>query len=91
MKRYEVVKDLQGSGIEGQYTAEGWLECMVGWRDADWSWGEWGDGRDGYKDDRETATKWWRERIKTPEGERGLIDYISEVWGLDIQEVKEKQ
>lgn len=93
MKRYEVVEDLQGGdfGMGRQYTAGEWLGQMVDWRDSDGSWGEWGDGHNGYKDDRKTAIKWWREHIKTPKGEQDLIDYISEMWQINIQEVKENQ
>lgn len=79
MKRYEVVADLRGGefGMDRQYTAEEWLEQACDWLDAD-----------GYDDDREEFRAYWGEKIKAGQ-EQELIDYISEVWFLDIQEVKE--
>lgn len=81
MKRYEVVEDLQGGefGMGRQYTAEEWLEQAIDWLEADDI-----DGRviEDYK-------AHWTEKIKAGR-EQELIEYIAEMWQLDIQEVKKE-
>lgn len=88
MKKYRVVRDLQGGefGMGRDYTAKEWLEQMVEWRDSDNSWGEWGDGED--EDTPESEIKYWTEQIKNGH-EQELINYIAEIWGLEFEEVKE--
>lgn len=79
MKRYEVVKDLQGGafGMGRQYTAPEWLEQVLDWRDAD-GWSE---------DARADAIQYWKQALA--EGrEQELIDYIAEIWELELREVK---
>lgn len=92
MKLYRVIKDRQGGSFAMGYaqSAADWLETMIGWRDSDDSWGDWGNGKGtGYYDDRERAIKWWQNQIKTPEGEQDLINYIDDIWDLDFQTIDE--
>ena len=93
MKRYRVVKDLQGGsfGMDRDYTAEEWLEQAVDWRDSDDSWGDYGEGVDCYGqehlDDRSWFIKFWKQMIKDGK-EQELIDYISEIWQIELAEIK---
>lgn len=93
MKRYEVVEDRQGGefGMGRQYTALEWLEQAVDWRDSDDSWGDYGEGTDCYGtkhlDNRSWFIKFWKKMIKDGR-EQELIDYISDIWDIDIKEVK---
>lgn len=92
MKLYRVIKDRQGGSFAMgcPQTARGWLENMIDWRDSDDSWGDWGNGRDNdYEDEREKAIKWWQNHLKTKTGEKDLIEYISDFWDLDFQEIGE--
>lgn len=90
MRRYVVVEDRQGGGFGmGRcYTAEEWLEQAVEWRDSDDSWGDYGEGVDCYGnkhlDSRSWFIKFWKRVIKDGK-EQELIDYISEIWDIDIQ------
>lgn len=94
MKRYEVVEDYQGGdfGMGRQYTAEEWLNQAVEWRDSDDSWGDWGEGTDCYgtkhHDEREWFIDFWKHMIADGK-EQELIDYIADMWQINIQEVKE--
>lgn len=79
MKRYEVVRDLQGGsfGMDRQFTAKEWLEQAREWCSLD--------------DDTETDNileRWGKELDKGERNEEGVIDYIAEMWQLDIREVK---
>lgn len=93
MKRYRVVRDLQGGafGMGRDYTATEWLEQAVSWRDSDDSWGDWGDGVDCYgnkhKDSRTWFIKFWTRMIKDGK-EQELIDYIADIWDIEFAEVK---
>lgn len=69
-------------------TAEDWLDRMIDWRDSDQSWGDWGDGHNGYADDREGAIRWWQNHIKTPKGEIDLIEYIADMWQIEFEEIR---
>lgn len=90
MQRYAVVEDLQGGGFGmGRcYTAKEWLDQSVEWRDNDDSWGEYGAGVDMYgenhNDDREWYIRFWNKAIADGK-EQELINYISDVWSIDIQ------
>lgn len=90
MKKYRVIKDLQGGefGMGRDYTALEWLEQATEWRDSDDSWGDYGDGKDGYEDTREYFENFWKQVIKDGR-EQELIDYISDIWQLEFEEVKE--
>lgn len=92
--KYRVVRDLQGGdfGMDREYTAYEWLDQSVEWRDADDSWGDWGEGVDCYghahKDSRTWYIKFWKHMIKDGK-EQELIDYIADMWGLEFEKVKE--
>lgn len=92
MKRYRVVRDLQGGefGMGRDYTATEWLEQAVSWRDSDDSWGDWGDGVDCYgnkhKDSRTWFVKFWTRMIKDGK-EQELIDYIADIWQIEFAPV----
>jgi hypothetical protein len=94
MKRYRVVRDLQGGefGMGRDYTANEWLELAVEWRDADDSWGDYGEGvdcdGDKHLDSKTWFIKFWKKIIKDGR-EQELIDYIADIWGLVFEEVKE--
>lgn len=84
-KLYEVVRDLQGGSFAmgDPCTASEWLERMTDWQDADDSWGD-------EEDDREKAIAYWQKAIA--EGrEQELIEYISDVWQIEFQEVDGKK
>lgn len=93
MKRYRVIEDLQGGdfGMDRDYTANEWLEQAVEWRDADDSWGDYGEGVDCYGekhlDSKTWFIKFWKKIIKDGH-EQELIDYIADIWGLVFEEVK---
>ena len=89
MKRYEVVRDLQGGdfGMGRQYTAKEWLDQAVEWRDADDSWNDWGDYGDGKPDTRQVFIDFWTDLINAGK-EQLLIDYISDMWQIEFEEVK---
>lgn len=77
MKRYFVTNDRQGGsfGMNRVLTAYGWLEQAVDWRDSD-----------GWEDeDRKDFIKYYTEAIQNGEEWR-LIEYISDIWELDIEE-----
>lgn len=82
-KYYACVEDRQGGGFGmGRcYTAEEWLEQAYEWRESDDSWGDYeGGGQDtprGFLD-------YWRGVIADGR-EQELIDYISDIWDIDIQ------
>lgn len=61
------------------------------WRDSDDSWGDYGKGVDCYGtkhlDSRSWFIKFWKKMIKDGR-EQELIDYISDIWDIDIKEVK---
>ena len=94
MKKYRVVEDLQGGefGMGRDYTALEWLEQATEWRDSDDSWGDYGEGIDCYDnkhlDSRSWFIKFWK-KIIADNREQELIDYISDIWGLRFEEVKE--
>ena len=95
MKKYRVIKDLQGDGfgMGRDYTAMDWLAQAVEWRDADDSWGDYGEGVDCYghkhKDSRSWFIRFWKQMIWDGK-EQELIDYIADVWGLEFEEIKEE-
>ena len=80
-KKYICVDDLQGGGwcVGCVSTAEGWLERATDWRDSDDSWGDWGE-----PDDRKTWLARWESIIKQGR-EQELINYIAEMWQIDIE------
>lgn len=83
MKRYSVVEDRQGGGFGmGRcYTAEEWLQQAYEWRESDDSWGDYdGEGVDS----PQAFLKYWRGVIADGR-EQELIDYISDIWDIDIQ------
>lgn len=90
-KRYVVVEDRQGGefGMGRCYTAEEWLEQAVDWRDSDDSWGDYGEGTDMYgethHDDRKWFIRFWKKVIADGK-EQELIDYISDIWDIDLRE-----
>jgi hypothetical protein len=94
MKKYRVIEDLQGGDfcMDREYTANEWLEQAVEWRDADDSWGDYGEGVDCYGDKHLDSKTWfikfWKKIIKDGR-EQELIDYIADIWGLVFEEVKE--
>ena len=87
MKKYRVIEDYQGGdfcmGLD--HTAEEWLEQATEWRDSDDSWGDWGDGD---TDTREGWLEFWRKLIADNK-EQELIDYISDIWQIKFEEIKE--
>lgn len=87
MKKYRVIKDLQGGefGMGRDYTALEWLEQASEWRDSD---GSWGDYESDGEDTREYFESFWKQVIKDGK-EQELIDYISDIWQLEFEEVKE--
>lgn len=87
MKKYRVIEDYQGGdfGMGRDYTAEEWLEQATEWRDSDDSWGDWGDGD---IDTREGWLELWRKLIEDNK-EQELIDYISDMWQIRFEEIKE--
>lgn len=87
MKKYRVIEDYQGGdfGMGRDYTAEEWLEQATEWRDSDDSWGDWGDGD---TDTREGWLELWRKLIEDNK-EQELIDYISDMWQIRFEEIKE--
>ena len=89
MKKYEVIRDYQGGdfGMGRQYTALEWLEQATEWRDADDSFGDWGDYQDGDADTKEKFVSFWTDIIKQGR-EKELIDYIAEMWQLEFKEVE---
>ena len=93
MKKYRVIEDLQGGdfGMDRDYTAKEWLDQAVEWRDADDSWGDYGEGVDCYGDKHLDSKTWfikfWKKIIKDGR-EQELIDYIADIWGLVFEEVK---
>lgn len=91
MKLYRVIKDRQGGAFAMGYaqSAKDWLETMIGWRDSDDSWGDWGNGHKGYEDERDKAIKWWQVQIAAG-NEQNLIDYIADIWDLDFQIIDEE-
>ena len=79
MKKYLVVEDRQGGefGMGRHYTAAEWLQQAVEWR-----------GTDGWEDeDRTEFIKYWSKIINDGK-EQELIDYIADVWDLEMEEVK---
>ena len=94
MKKYQVIRDLQGGGfgMGRVMTATEWLDQAVEWRDSDDSWGDYGDGVDkhGHRhlDSRSWFIKFWKKIIK--EGnEQELIDYIADIWQLEFETIGE--
>lgn len=87
MKKYRVIEDYQGGdfGMGRDCTAEEWLEQATEWRDSDDSWGDWGDGD---IDTREGWLEFWHELIANNK-EQELIDYISDMWQIRFEEIKE--
>lgn len=87
MKKYRVIEDYQGGdfGMGRDYTAEEWLEQATEWRDSDDSWGDWSDGD---IDTREGWLEFWRKLIADNK-EQELIDYISDMWQIKFEEIKE--
>lgn len=86
MKKYRVIKDLQGGefGMGRDYTAEEWLEQAYEWRESDDSWG---DCEGGGLDTPQGFLGYWRDVIKDGR-EQELIDYIADIWSLEFKEIK---
>lgn len=78
-KFYEVKRDYQGGtfGMDRVQTAEEWLEDMLYWQEV--------DGTE--PSDLEAQRKRWEADLAKG-NEQDLIDYIAEVWCLDLVEVE---
>ena len=95
-KKYRVVLDQQGGefGMGRDFTALEWLEQAVEWRDADDSWGDYGEGVDCYGnkhlDSRSWFIKFWKRMIRQGK-EADLINYIAGVWSLVFEEISDDE
>lgn len=87
-KKYRVVLDQQGGefGMGRDFTALEWLEQAVEWRDADDSWGDYGNEKQ--LDHRAWFIRYWKRMIRQGK-EADLINYIADIWSLVFEEISD--
>lgn len=78
---------------ETEHVGDGVIEDRFVWGvDSDDSWGDYGDGTDMYDethhDDRKWFIRFWKKVIADGK-EQELIDYISDIWDIDLREGRE--
>ena len=77
MKKYRVVRDLQGGefGMGRDYTATEWLEQA-----REWCWA----------DDNDELDNVLERMDKEGENDNNILDLISDIWQIEFEEVKEQ-
>lgn len=83
MKKYRVIRDLQGGGfgMGRDYTVEEWIEQAIDWHDSD----------EYFEDDK--AVERFREELLKGAKERGdwyVLGYIADHWQLEFEEVPQE-
>ena len=78
VRRWKVVRDIQGGGfgMDREYTAVEWLGQAMDWLDSDGF----------FRSDKER--KDWYDHMKKLSDEE-LIDYISETWQIEMEQLKD--
>lgn len=76
MKRYRVVRDLQGGefGMGRDYTIKEWTQQA-----RDWCWA----------DDNDELDNVLERMDKEGESDNNILDLISDIWQIEFEEVKE--
>ena len=76
MKRYRVVRDLQGGefGMDRDYTIKEWLQQARDWCRAD---------------DNDELDNVLERMDKEGESDNNILDLISDIWQIEFEEVKE--